>query len=157
LARLAEAQAIAAGTADGPKAIPTLTRIMRWHLDRADAEMAKPGGDDAIITAALAEARLTAAALAPYQSPRLSAVAVGQVTKMTVQVIGGIPARPKSAIAPPTQIEPPRGDRPSLNAPVAATVPAAEHARGPLDAQFDRCSWQRTQPEPHAGDSRGRP
>jgi hypothetical protein len=32
--------------------------------------------------------------LAPYQSPRLSAVAVGQATKMTVVVKGGIPPRP---------------------------------------------------------------
>jgi hypothetical protein len=94
LARLAEAQAIAAGTADGPKAIPTLTRIMRWHLDRADAELAKPSPDPAIISAAYTEARTTAIALAQFQAPKLSAVALGQVTKMTVVVKGGIPPRP---------------------------------------------------------------
>jgi hypothetical protein len=99
---LAEAQAIAAGTADGPKAIPTLTRIMRWHLERADAEAAKPGGGDAaIISAAYAEARITAAALAPFQSPRLSAVALGPVTKMTITVRGGLPPRPIEAAALP--------------------------------------------------------
>ena len=55
LARLAEAQAVAAGAPDGPKAIPTLTRIMRWHLDRADAELAKPSPDPAIVSPAYAE------------------------------------------------------------------------------------------------------
>jgi hypothetical protein len=38
--------------------------------------------------------------LPPYQSPRLSAVAVGQVTKMTVIVKGGLPPRMIEAPAP---------------------------------------------------------
>jgi hypothetical protein len=95
LLREAEAAAaFAAAGAEGPKAVPTLTRVMRWFLDRADAEMAKPdGGDPAIISAALVEARTTAMALAQFQSPKLSAIAVGQVTKMTVIVEGGLPPR----------------------------------------------------------------
>jgi hypothetical protein len=91
--------------------VPALTAILKHFMDKVAAEKAKPGGgDDAIISAALVEARVTAAALTPYQSPRLSAVAVGQVTKMTVQVIGGIPRRPRTPPAgtPPGQIEPPK-------------------------------------------------
>jgi hypothetical protein len=98
LARLAEAAAVAAGAADGPKAIPSLTRILRWHLDRAAGELAKPSPDPAIVSAAYAEARATAAILAPFQAPRLSAVALGQVTKMTVIVKGGLPPRDTRAL-----------------------------------------------------------
>lgn len=98
----AEAKAMLAGTADGPRAVPTLTRIMRWHLERADAERAKPdGGDPAVIERAYAEARATAAILAPFQSPRLSAVAVGAVTKMIVEVKGGLPPRDTRALPAP--------------------------------------------------------
>lgn len=47
--------------------------------------------------------------LAPYQSPRLSAVAVGTVTKMVVIVKGGLPPRdtsdPAPAIAAPAIID----------------------------------------------------
>ena len=97
----AEAKAMLAGTADGPRAVPTLTRVMHWHLDRADRELAKPdGGDPAVIERAYAEARATAAILAPFQSPRLSAAAVGQVTKLTVIVKGGLPPRDTAANAP---------------------------------------------------------
>jgi len=66
----------------------------RWHLDRADAELAKPGGGDpAIISAALGEARTTAGILAAYQAPRLSSVAVGGFTKMIIEVVNGLPPR----------------------------------------------------------------
>jgi hypothetical protein len=53
---------------------------------------------------AYAEARATAAILAPFQAPRLSAVALGAVNKMIVEVIGGLPprnTRGPPAIAPP--------------------------------------------------------
>jgi hypothetical protein len=101
-----EAEAAAAVAADGnPRAVPALTAILKHYLDKVAAEKAKAGGgDDAIISAALLEARITAAALAPYQSPRLSAVAVGPVQKMVVTVVGGIPARPRVSPAPPDQI-----------------------------------------------------
>jgi hypothetical protein len=104
LARLAEAAAVAAGAADGPKAIPSLTRILRWHLERADAELAKPdGGNPDVISQAYTEARSTAAILAPFQAPKLSAVALGRVQKMVVIVKGGLPPRQTEApaIAPP--------------------------------------------------------
>jgi hypothetical protein len=102
-----EAEAAAAVAADGnPRAVPALTAILKHFMEKVAAEKAKPGGgDDAIISAALVEARITAAALAPYQSPRLGAVAVGQSTKMTVVVKGGLPPRDTSslpAIAPPS-------------------------------------------------------
>ena len=93
----AEAQAVLAGTANGVRAVPTLTRIMVWHLSRADSEIAKgDAADPAVIAASFSEARLTATVLAQYQSPRLSAVAVGQVTKMIVTVRGGLPPRDTS-------------------------------------------------------------
>jgi hypothetical protein len=119
-----EAEAAAAVAADGnPRAVPALTAILKHYLDKVAAEKAKPdGGNEAVISAALMEARITAAALAPYQFPRLSAVAVGAVTKMTVQVVGGIPARKKSAIAPPTQIEPPRVTDPASRS-LSSAVP----------------------------------
>ena len=101
----AEAKAMVAGTADGPRAVPTLSRVMRYYLDKADLELAKPdGGDPAVVERCLGEARATAAILAPFQSPRLSAVAVGAVTKMVVVVKGGLPPRDTRAlpaIAPP--------------------------------------------------------
>jgi hypothetical protein len=54
--------------------VPALTAILKHFMEKVAAEKAKPGGGDpAIISAALVEARITAAALAPYQSPRLSA------------------------------------------------------------------------------------
>jgi hypothetical protein len=103
LAREVEAAAAADG---GLRAVPSLTKILKFFLGQADAEAAKEGGGNpAIISAALVEARITAAALAPYQSPRLGAVAVGQSTKMTVVVKGGLPPRDTSslpAIAPPS-------------------------------------------------------
>jgi hypothetical protein len=88
----------------GPKAIPSLTRILRWHLERADAELAKPdGGNPDVISQAYTEARSTAAILAPFQAPKLSAVALGRVQKMVVIVKGGLPPRQTEApaIAPP--------------------------------------------------------
>jgi hypothetical protein len=105
LARLAEAAADAAGTADSIRAVPSLSRILRWWLERADREIAKgDAADPAVIERAYAEARTTAGILAAYQSPRLSAVALGAVTKMIVEVKGGLPPRNTSsapAIAPP--------------------------------------------------------
>ena len=97
LLREAEAKAMLAGTAGGPKALPTMTRILKWHLDRADREQAK-GADanPAIIEAAFAEARTTANMLLQFQVPKLSAVAVGAVTKMVVTVRGGLPPRDTS-------------------------------------------------------------
>jgi hypothetical protein len=100
----AEAKAMLAGTAAGAKALPTLSRIMNYFMARGDAEVAKPDGDPAVIDKAYGEARLAAIALAQYQSPRLSAVAVGAVTKMIVEVRGGLPPRntsPAQAITPP--------------------------------------------------------
>jgi hypothetical protein len=50
------------------------------------------------------QARATAAILAPFQAPRLSAVALGAVTKMEIVVRGGLPPRrtgPASLPAPP--------------------------------------------------------
>ena len=63
-----EAEAAAAVAADGnPRAVPALTAILKHYLDKVAAEKAKPdGGDEAVISAALMEARITAAALAPY-------------------------------------------------------------------------------------------
>jgi hypothetical protein len=99
LARLAEAAADAAGTADGPRAVPSLSRILRWWLERADREIAKgDAADPAVIERAYAEARTTAGILAAYQSPRLSAVALGQVSKMVVVVKGGLPPRDTRAL-----------------------------------------------------------
>jgi hypothetical protein len=78
LAREAEAAAAAVAADDAPRAVPTLSKIMKHFLDRADAEAAKEGGGDpAIITAMLVEARTTAAQLAQYQQPKLCSVKVG--------------------------------------------------------------------------------
>jgi hypothetical protein len=101
----AAAASITAAADVNPRAVPALTKILKYFLDQAAAEAAKErGGNPTIIAEMLREARATAAQLAPFQSPRLSAVAVGQVTKMVVVVKGGLPPRNTSslpAIAPP--------------------------------------------------------
>jgi hypothetical protein len=94
----AEAKAMLAATADGARALPTLSRIMNYFMAKGDAEAAKPDGDPAVIEKAYGEARLAAIALAQYQAPRLSAVAVGQVTKLVVVVKGGLPPRNTRAL-----------------------------------------------------------
>jgi hypothetical protein len=103
LARLAQAKVAAgAADADAPRAVPSLTRILAWHLDRADKEIAKgDAGDPAVITAAFAEARLTAQILAQYQAPRLSAIAVGGIQRKIVEVVGGLAPR---SIEPPAPL-----------------------------------------------------
>jgi hypothetical protein len=137
LAREAEAAAAADG---GPRAVPSLTKILKFFLGQADAEAAKEGGGNpAIITAMLVEARITATALAIYQSPRLSAVAVGQVTKMTVVVKGGLPPRRIEALPAPAPTalakEPPLpGLPPRRYAPLPAIAPPATGTVGPDDA-----------------------
>jgi hypothetical protein len=89
--------------------VPALTRILKYFLDRADAEAAKEGGGNPTIVAEmLREARATAAQLAPFQSPRLSAVAVGPARTMTVIVKGGLPPR-NTAIEAPALPAPPGG------------------------------------------------
>jgi hypothetical protein len=104
-----EAEAAAAVAADGnPRAVRALTAILKHFMDKVAVEKAKPGGgDDAIISAALVEARITATALAKFQSPKLSAVATGQGTKMTVIVKGGLPPRKLVADPEPALIEKP--------------------------------------------------
>jgi hypothetical protein len=100
--------------------VPALTRILKYFLDRADAEAAKKGGGDPTIVAEmLREARATAAQLAPFQSPRLSAVAVGPVRTMTVIVEGGLPPR-NTGIESPTLPAPTRG---AVNGPDDSTTP----------------------------------
>jgi hypothetical protein len=112
------ARAIAAGTADAdvPRAVEVMRKIMKHWLDKADAELAKPEGerDAAIVAAALGEARTSAQGLALYESPRLTAVAVGQVTKKIVEVIGGLLPRKVGPPPPP--------------APMIALVPKADTA-----------------------------
>jgi hypothetical protein len=76
LAMEAAAAAALGGDAD-PRALPTLTRILRYFLDRAEAEASKAGGGDAkVVCEMLREARTTAAQLAPFQAPTFRAVAV---------------------------------------------------------------------------------
>jgi hypothetical protein len=73
-----EAAAVAAvgGNAD-PHAVPTLSKIMKYFLDKADEEARKQGGGDVkVVCEMLREARTTAAQLAPYQAPTFRAVAV---------------------------------------------------------------------------------
>jgi hypothetical protein len=104
------AQITAGGTVDHPdvRAVPTLRRIMAWHLGRADKEIAKGDAcNPAIVTEAYAEARLTAQALAQYESPRLAALAVGTVTRKVVEVHGALGPR---QIAPPPLAVVPKGD-----------------------------------------------
>jgi len=43
--------------------------------------------------------------LTQYQSPKLSAVAVGQVTKMVIEVVNGLPPRDTRSTPPSKQIE----------------------------------------------------
>jgi hypothetical protein len=75
LAMEAAAAAAVGGDAD-PRALPTLTKILRYFLDRAEAEASKPGGGDAkVVCDMLREARTTAAQLAPFQAPTFRAVA----------------------------------------------------------------------------------
>ncbi len=51
--------------------------ILRYFLERAEAEASKGGGGDAkVVCKMLREARTTAAQLAPFQAPTLRAVAV---------------------------------------------------------------------------------
>ena len=73
-----EAAAVAAlGRDADPRALPTLTKILRYFLDRAEDEASKAGGGDAkVICEMLREARTTAAQLAPFQAPTFRAVAV---------------------------------------------------------------------------------
>jgi hypothetical protein len=63
-------EAAAAGAVGGdadPRALPTLTKILRYFLDRAEAEVSKAGGGDAkVVCEMLREARTTAAQLAPF-------------------------------------------------------------------------------------------
>ena len=76
LAREAAAAAAVGGDAD-PRALPTLTKILRYFLERAEAEASKAGGGDAkVVCEMLREARTTAAQLAPFQAPTFRAVAV---------------------------------------------------------------------------------
>jgi hypothetical protein len=76
LAMEAAAAAALGGDAD-PRALPTLTKILRYFLDRAEAEASKAGGGDAkVVCEMLREARTTAAQLAPFQAPTFRAVAV---------------------------------------------------------------------------------
>jgi hypothetical protein len=76
LAMEAAAAAAVGGDAE-PRALPTLTKILRYFLDRAEAEASKAGGGDAkIVCEMLREARTTAAQLAPFQAPTFRAVAV---------------------------------------------------------------------------------
>jgi hypothetical protein len=57
--------------------LPTLTKILRYFLDRAEVEASKAGGGDSkIVCEMLREARTTAAQLAPFQAPTFRAVAV---------------------------------------------------------------------------------
>jgi hypothetical protein len=57
--------------------LPTLTKFLRYFLDRAEAEASKAGGGDAkVVCEMLREARTTAAQLAPFQAPTFRAVAV---------------------------------------------------------------------------------
>jgi len=72
----AAAEAAVGGDAD-PRALPTLSKILRYFLDRAEAEASKAGGGDAkVVCEMLREARTTAAQLAPFQAPTFRAVAV---------------------------------------------------------------------------------
>ena len=72
----AAAAAAVGGDAD-PRALPTLTKILKYFLDRAEAEASKAGGGDAkVICEMLREARTTAAQLARFQAPTFRAVAV---------------------------------------------------------------------------------
>jgi hypothetical protein len=76
LAMEAAAAAAVGGDAD-PRALPTLPKILKYFLDRAEAEASKAGGGDAkVICEMLREARTTAAQLAPFQAPTFRAVAV---------------------------------------------------------------------------------
>jgi hypothetical protein len=79
-----------------------------WHEEKRDGQVVRvndnPNMDEDKFRAYAALATQTARDLAQYQSPKLSAVAVGQVSKMTVIVKGGLPPRNTSsapAIAPP--------------------------------------------------------
>jgi hypothetical protein len=50
-----------------------MRKIMQHHLRLADAEIAKgEAGNPAVVSAAYAEARLTAVALAQFESPKLT-------------------------------------------------------------------------------------
>ena len=59
-----------------------------------------PDADEAKFRAYAQLATQTARDLAQYQSPKLAAVAMGQVTKMTVVVRGGLPPRPEAPAVP---------------------------------------------------------
>jgi hypothetical protein len=76
LALEASAAAVVGGNAD-PRALPTLIKILRYFLDRAEAEASKAGGGDAkVVCEMLREARTTAGQLAPFQAPTFRAVLV---------------------------------------------------------------------------------
>jgi hypothetical protein len=67
------AAAAAVGGDAGPRALPTLTKILKYFLDRAEAEASKAGGGDAkVICEMLREAQTTAAQLRPPPSPDIS-------------------------------------------------------------------------------------
>jgi len=78
-----------------------------WHEEKRGGKVVRvndnPNMDEDKFRAYNALAMHAARDLAPYQSPRLTAAAVGQVTKMVVTVRGGLPPRDTSSpeIAPP--------------------------------------------------------
>jgi hypothetical protein len=68
--------------------LPTLTKILRYFLDRAEAEAAKAGGGDGkVVYEMLREARTTAAQLAPFQAPTAQ---VGRVVPRRRELEGGV-------------------------------------------------------------------
>jgi hypothetical protein len=59
-----------------PRAVQTVTKIMKYFLDKAEEEARKQGGGDAkVVCETPREARTTAACLAPFQVPTFRAVA----------------------------------------------------------------------------------
>jgi len=79
---------------------------LAWRLvQRADGKVERvnenPNYDEARFDKYAEKAKQAFAEVAPYRQPRLSAVAVGQVTKKTVTVVGGLPPR---KLAPPAPV-----------------------------------------------------
>jgi hypothetical protein len=68
-------------------------RMALFHEVLADGS--NPNADEGKFRCYARLATETARDLAQYQSPKLTAVAMGQVTKVTVTVIGGLPPRPE--------------------------------------------------------------
>jgi hypothetical protein len=92
-----------------------------WHEEKRGDQVVRvndnPNMDEDKFRAYAAQAMHAARDLAPYQSPRLSAVAVGQVTKMVVTVKGGLPPRDTSSL--------PAIASPAAESGVAGTMPGS--------------------------------